>query len=129
MAACPVCICIKDATTKPAGLLHPLPIPKKRFASYSIDFMFMPLTPEGYNAIMTVVERLSKKTTCIPCTMGDSQLSAEEAATLIFHHIVHHYRVPAEIISNRDAQFASDFWHTLWKRLGTKCIHLTAFHL
>ena len=91
MAACPVCIRIKDATTKPAGLLHPLPIPKKCFVSYSIDFMFMPLTPKGYNAIVTVVELLSKKTMCIPCTMGDSQLSAEEAATLFVHHIVCHY--------------------------------------
>ena len=31
----------------------------------------LPLTKEGYNALMTIVERVSKATKCIPCTMGD----------------------------------------------------------
>ena len=46
-------------------------------ASFSMDFMTnLPTTKEGYNAIMTVVERLTKYTRFIPCHMGEDQLSA-----------------------------------------------------
>ena len=73
---CPICSRVKDSTTKSPGLLQPLPIPRRRFSSYGIDFMTnLPETKEGYNTIMTVTERLIKHTQFIPCRMGDNELS------------------------------------------------------
>ena len=130
VAACPVCARTKDSTSKPPGLLSPLPIPRRRFSSYTIDFMTnLPLTKEGYNALMTVVECVSKATKCIPCTMGDDYLSAAQVVQLFFPHNVRYYGVPDEIISDHNRRFTSSFWQHLWRLLGTKTLMSTAFHL
>ena len=63
VSQCPICSRVKDSMTKSPGLLQPLPIPRRRFSSYGIDFMTnLPETKEGYNTIMTVTERLIKHT-------------------------------------------------------------------
>ena len=69
----------------------------------------LPLS-HGYNAIMTVVERLTKYTRFIPCTMGENELSAVTVAELFFANIVRAFGVPREIISDRDRWFVSTFW-------------------
>ena len=69
----------------------------------------LPLS-QGYNAIMTVVERLTKYTRFIPCTIGDNKLSAVAVAELFFTNIVRAFGIPREIISDRDRRFVSTFW-------------------
>ena len=72
VVACPVCARTKDSMSKPPGLLQPLPILRCHFSSYIIDFITnLPLTKEVYNALMTIVEHVSKAAKCIPCSMGD----------------------------------------------------------
>ena len=65
---------------------------------------------QGYNAIMTVVERLTKYTRFIPCTIGDNELSAVAIAELFFTNIVRAFGIPCEIISDHDRRFVSTFW-------------------
>ena len=68
----------------PAGLLNPLLVPARRFGSWSLDFIVdLPLS-SGYNAILTVVDRLTKLVKLIPCFMGGQVLSAGETAQLVF---------------------------------------------
>ena len=82
----------------------------------------------GYNAIYTCVDRLTKLTKLIPCTMGESQLSAPEVAKLFFNHVVRYYGVPRSVIHDRDPRFTSLFWKELWTLLGCKVSATTAYH-
>jgi hypothetical protein len=47
----------KSATTRPAGLLHPLPIPDKRGDSVTMDFVGPLPVDKGY-CILTMTDRL-----------------------------------------------------------------------
>ena len=125
---CDVCIRTKDATTRAKGLLQPLPIPPARFTSWSIDFTTGLRLSGGFNAIMTCVDRLTKYTILIPCFIGEGHLSAAHVAHLFLTHVVRRFGVPHTLITDRDPRFVADFWRSLWRLLGSKTYHSTAFH-
>jgi hypothetical protein len=56
--ACPECARNKSRTRKPAGPLHPLPVPDNRGKSITIDFIGPLLTEQGFDGIMTITDRL-----------------------------------------------------------------------
>ena len=61
VAHCDSCQRVKARNTLPAGLLHPLQIPVRKWQSLSMDFITnLPKTPNGNDAIWVVVDRLSK---------------------------------------------------------------------
>lgn len=57
--ACGVCQTQKALSTHPTGLLQPLPIPEQVWDELSMDFIGLP-NSQGYNAILVVVDRLTK---------------------------------------------------------------------
>ncbi len=64
----------RDSTN---GLHHPLPIPQERWKDIAMDFITgLPLS-EGYNAICTIICRLTKERHYVPCHWGDGGTSAE----------------------------------------------------
>ena len=52
----------------------------------------------------------------------------EEAANLFFSHVVKHFSLPKDIISDRDARFTGHFWVELFKLLGSELKFSTANH-
>ncbi|KAL8442273.1 hypothetical protein Emed_007349 [Eimeria media] len=57
---CPRCRASKAICQKPAGLLQPLSVPSRRWSSVSLDFIGgLPLSGDGYDTILTVVDSLS----------------------------------------------------------------------
>ncbi len=51
---CVPCQRNKSSTTKPAGPLHPLPIPDQRGNSIAMDFIGPLPEDEGYNCLLTI---------------------------------------------------------------------------
>lgn len=92
-----------------------------------MDFIVqLPKTKEGFDAIMTVVERLTKRAYFLP-TRTDA--TAADIAQLFFDRIVcAGHGLPLVIVSDRDARFTSKFWQALFKCFGTKISMSTAFH-
>jgi hypothetical protein len=124
--SCEFCQRFKSNRQAPYGLLQPLPIAERRWDSVAMDFIVdLPLSSGGFNAVLTVVDRLSKMTHFIPTT---TNLTAEGAAQLFFDNIICVHGLPTSIISDRDPRFVSKFWETLWKLLGTKLNRSSAYH-
>jgi hypothetical protein len=124
--SCPTCLAIKARNDSPAGLLHSIPHPPRRWQQISMDLITsLPRTASGLDAIFVVVDKCSKMIHCLPTT---TTCSAPELARLFWREVVRHHGVPTSIISDRDPRFTSSFWTELWKRLGTKLAMSTSYH-
>jgi hypothetical protein len=84
------------------------------------------LTPsQGYDAILVVVDRLTKMRHFIPCK---STCGAEEVARLYTRYIWKLHGLPTTVISDRGPQFVAQFWKHLTKRLKINTLLSTAYH-
>ncbi|CAI7733187.1 unnamed protein product [Closterium sp. NIES-53] len=120
------CQQLKARTTNRYGLLQPIPPPTKVWDEVTMDFiMDLPRTSRSYNAILVVVDRLSKMTHFIPT---HTTVTAPETARLFFDHIVRLHGLPSAIISDRDPRFLSNFWQSLFKLHGTRLKFSTTYH-
>src|SRR6266446_186345 len=81
---------------------------------------------KGYNAVLMVVDHLSKRIHAIPTV---TSLDSAGVAQLFLEHIWCHHRLPEEVISNRGSAFVSNFSHKLAALLGVKLTPSTSYHL
>ena len=110
------------------GLLVPLPIPQQRWQDIAIDFVTgLPLS-EDYNAICTIIDRLSKERHYVPCHSGDKGTSTEEVAKIMIWNVYRLHGLPSSIVSDRGPQFISTLWQSMCKRLKIKANLSTAYH-
>lgn len=122
---CDTCNRTKRTLHKPYGLLQPLPTPEKPWSSISMDFV-MPLPQSGtYDAILVVVDRLTKMAHYIPT---NTTITAEGTAGLILAEVVRLHGIPQEIISDRGSVFTSRVWETICEELKITRKLSTAFH-
>jgi hypothetical protein len=88
-------------------LLNPLEVPNHRLEQVTLDFvMELPLTPSGHDAILVIVDRLSKIVHFCPTT---SDVDAVGSAKLFVNHWYRHYGLPRRIVSDRDGRFLASF--------------------
>jgi hypothetical protein len=126
VTCCPVCQRDKPSNQRPYGLLVPLPIPDRPWASVSMDLITgLPLTIKGHDCIVVWVDRLTKMTHFAPCT---TKKTGAELAELFVHNVVRLHGVPVDMVTDRDVRFQSDFWNNIIRMLGTKRAMFTAFH-
>lgn len=124
--SCEECQKNKPSNQLPLGLNQPLDIPTSPWQSISLDFITqLPRTQAGYDAILVVVDRLSKMAHFIPTT---TDISAKSTAKLFFDNIFRLHGLPTSIISDRDPKFISKFWKSLFKTLGTKLNISSSYH-
>jgi hypothetical protein len=125
-ANCPSCQANKHSTALPAGLLQPLPIPDRPWASVSMDMVSgLPTTPRGHDAFWVFICRLTKLLHVAPCSKA---ISATATARLFFDNVYRLHGWPQEIVSDRDPRFTSDLWQELTTLTGTKLNMSTANH-
>lgn len=110
---------------KEQGPLHPLPVPDDRFQSIALDFVGPLPTENGFDALLTITDRLGADLKLIPCT---TRSTASEIAQLFFDHWYCDHGLPANIISDRDKLFLSDFWRSLHRLTRVDLHFSTAFH-
>ena len=72
----------------------------------SVDLIVELPTSHGYDALLVVVDRLSKRVHVIPTT---SDINSVGVAQLFQDHIWRHYGLSEEIISGHGTQFVSQF--------------------
>nr|GEY77001.1 putative reverse transcriptase domain-containing protein [Tanacetum cinerariifolium] len=72
--------------------------------------------PSGYDTICVIVDRLTKSTIFVP--MRETDLM-EKLARMYLKEVVTSNDIHVSIICDRDPRFASNFWRSLQKALGT----------
>nr|GEY44390.1 hypothetical protein [Tanacetum cinerariifolium] len=82
-------------------------------------------TLSGYDSIWVIVHRLTKSGHFLPVKMTDSM---EKLTQIYLKENVCRHGVPISIISDRDSKFASRFWRSLQRALGTQLDMSTAYH-
>jgi transposase InsO family protein len=123
--SCPVCQRDKPLNRRPAGLLQPLERPIGRWTDLTMDFVAMPKDKYGYDTVLVVVDRGTKRVIYIPTK---STVTARDVARLFLQYVFREHGMPLSIVSDRDPRFMSNFWQELCRLLGTKLKPSTAFH-
>ncbi|GJR35732.1 putative reverse transcriptase domain-containing protein [Tanacetum coccineum] len=78
-----------------------------------------------HDGFWVIVDRLTKSAIFIPMRETDP---LEKLARMYLKEVVTRHRIPASIICDRDPRFASNFWRSLQKALGTSLDMSTAYH-
>nr|GEV57119.1 Ty3/gypsy retrotransposon protein [Tanacetum cinerariifolium] len=123
--SCTVCQTIKHPNDKPYGLLQPLPTPSQPWQDISMDLITNLPPSKGKVCIWVIVDRLSKYAHFIPLSPNYIALTL---ASIFMHEIYRLHGLPKTIISDRDLLFLSRFWKELFKLMGTKLVHSSAYH-
>ena len=102
----------------PIGLYTGRRVPVRRWETISIDFITdLPLTNKGNNAILVVMDMLSKRVYCIECNMT---LTGKETAELLVNSVFRHVGLPSRIICDNDVRYTSKIFEEVMKILGIK---------
>ena len=112
---CDICQSTKYETSKPGGLLRPLPIPTEPWKEITMDFIVQLPRSEGYSAIVLVVDRFTKVAHFASLKPG---FTAKVMAQVFLQSMVKLHGFPNTIISDCDPIFMSHFWRNLLKYSG-----------
>ncbi|WCJ33627.1 Transposon Tf2-6 polyprotein [Euphorbia peplus] len=123
--ACDVCQRCKASSLAPGGLLQPLDIPEVVWEHVSMDFILGLPKSNGYDAILVVVDRLSKYSHFVSLK---HPYSAKSIAAIFVREVVRHHGIPKSILSDRDPIFVSQFWQELFKLQGTQLRMSSSYH-
>ncbi|GJX40807.1 putative reverse transcriptase domain-containing protein [Tanacetum coccineum] len=117
---------VKAENQRPSGLLVQPDIPQWKWDNITIDFvMKLPKSSQGYDTIWVIIDRLTKFTIFMPMRETDPM---DKLARMYLKEVVMKHGIPVSIICDRDPRFASNFWKSLQKALGTSLDMSTAYH-
>src|SRR5258706_11907897 len=101
-------------------------IPSCHWEVISVDTIEELLESKGYNAILVVVDRLSKHIHAMPTV---TTVDSAGVAHLFLEHVWRHHRLLEAIISDRGSTFISNFSRELATLLNIQLTPSTAYHL
>ena len=124
---CPQCFSLQTRRHAPYGLLQPIQSPPMPFFTLILDFVLaLPVSKEGYNALMSVTYKFSKRVTLIK---GKDTFTAKDLVHAFLARLdLVDWGLPRELITDRDPKFLSKFWTLLFEKLGVKLLYSTAYH-
>ena len=94
--SCDVCQAAKSRRVDTARMPRPLPVPNTKWHCVSIDWVSgLPPTTRGHDAIMTVVDRLSKRGMFIPCR---KDMTADNLVYVFLREVVPLTGCPQQIV-------------------------------
>ncbi|GJR85539.1 putative reverse transcriptase domain-containing protein [Tanacetum coccineum] len=126
VSKCLTCAKVKAEHQRPSGLLVQPDIPQWKWDNITMDFvMKLPKSSQGYDTIWVIVDRLTKSAIFVPMRETDP---LEKLARMYLKEVVTRHGIPVSIICDRDPRFASHFWRSLQKALGTNLDMSTAYH-
>ncbi|GJU73064.1 putative reverse transcriptase domain-containing protein [Tanacetum coccineum] len=126
VSKCLTCAKVKAEHQRPSGLLVQPEIPQWKWDNITMDFVTkLPKSSQGYDTIWVIVDRLTKSAIFVPMRETDPM---DKLARMYLKEVVTKHGIPVSIICDRDPRFASNFWKSLQKALGTSLDMSTAYH-
>ncbi|GJR31053.1 putative reverse transcriptase domain-containing protein [Tanacetum coccineum] len=126
VSKCLTCAKVKAEHQRPSGLLVQPEIPQWKWDNITMDFVTkLPKSSQGYDTIWVIVDRLTKSAIFVPMRETDPM---DKLARMYLKEVVTKHGIPVSIICDRDPRFASNFWRSLQKALGTSLDMSTAYH-
>ncbi|KAL0149392.1 hypothetical protein M9458_055303, partial [Cirrhinus mrigala] len=101
---CVTCCTTKTPRQLPAGLLQPLPVPKRPWSHIAVDFVTDLPPSQGHTTVLSVVDRFSKGCRFIPLPKLPTAMETAEA---LCNAVFRYYGLPEDIVSDRGPQFTS----------------------
>jgi len=115
MSTCDLCLRTKPWRHSPVGELQPLSVPDARWDTLSVDFVVELPESSGHDAVMTVVDSISKRVHFVPT---HTTVTVEGAARLFLHHVWKLHGLLKHVVSDRGPQFVASFTKELYRLLG-----------
>jgi len=84
----------KSNASQKGGKLIPIAIPNECCEVINIDFITQLHVSDGFDVIMTVVDKLSKRPIYVPIT---TNATAEDTAKILFNNVVRVFGIPKVI--------------------------------
>ena len=84
------------------------------------------ITAEVYNAIIVIIDRLTKYTIMLPFR---EKYNAKQLAFVLLDRLIRDYSIPKSIMSDRDKLFTSNYWKMLLGMIGIKLRMSTVYYL
>lgn len=98
--------------------------PDIRFDKVHIDLVG-PLPPSnGYNYILTCIDRFTRWPEAVPIM----DITAESVARAFIQIWISRFGIPTTVTTDRGHQFTSNLWSKLMQLLGTKHLRTTSYH-
>ncbi len=125
---CYVCRRSKASRDRINELLKSLLILEQQWQNISLDFIIDLSESDENNAILTVINRLSKKQHYISCWSDDEEIFAEQTVKLLLIWVFRTHELSRSIVFDRDSQFISIVWKSLCLRLDIKMKLFIDYH-
>jgi hypothetical protein len=88
-------------------MLKQLPVPERPWNSISMDFIEQLPDSDGFDAILVIIDHLSKQGIFIPM---HNTITSLQLAQLFILHIFSKHGVPSHVTSDRGSEFVSHFF-------------------
>ena len=111
----------------PYGSLQSIQLPSMPFFTLTLDFVLaLPMSKKGYNALMSVTCKFSRRVTLIE---GKNTWTDKKWAHAFLARLdLINGGLQGELITDHDPKFLSRFWKALFKKLGVKLLYSTAYY-
>jgi hypothetical protein len=119
---------VKATKNKYHELLNSLSIFNKSWTNIILDFVTELFNSKEYNAILMIIDRLSKMHHYIFCTIDENEITIEKTIKLFIQHVWKLHELLITMISDRESQFISLVWDTICKMFKIKAKLFTTFH-
>ena len=110
VSTCDMFLRTKSIHQPPTRELHPLPIPDAPWDTASVDFIVQLPESNGKDAIMVVVDSVTKQSHFVSTV---TTLSAARTTQLYLCHVWKHHGLPKRVVSDRGLQFIAEFMKEL----------------
>jgi len=115
VSTCDFCLWTKPWQYSLVGELQPLSVPDAQWDTLSVNFMVELLESSGHDAVMTVIDSVSKR---VHFVLMHTTVTVEGAARLFLHHVWKLHDLPKRVVSDRRPQFVALFTKELYRLLG-----------
>jgi len=125
VSTCDLCLRTKSWRHSLVGELQPLSVPDAWWDTLSVDFVVELLESSEHDAVMTIMDSVSKRVHFVPM---HTTVIAEGAARLFLHHVWKLHGLPKRVVSDRRPQFVASFTKELYRLLGIRLSSSIAWH-